>query len=740
MTTGEKLFIEGKIDEAYDVLMEEAAKGNGRAMYLLGEYAKHPWLTPVDWELAKTYADAGAKAGDVLADFNRAYAMPYGSEAQKAHLAALLPKVQALAEAGDALAMYEMADVCAQGICCERSVRGRWVWNEKCAAKGLWIARARMGSLYLWADGEMADFQDVEKGVALLLRMIREQRKSSGEAAQLLADHYLFTGDLKKSYAYSELAVKWGHPLGYFFLGRHYMIGEAVPQDFPKAIELLKKTYDSHGEMASDAALYIGNAYTFSFDTANAFSWYKKAADMGNDRGWLELGVCYQEGLGVVVDEEKALALYRKAYESHSSSWCDAAFHMARLLEGKDNEKALGLALEAAKAGHWEAMIFLIHLYTEVEVDYSESLRWAKAAYDRTDDANSYKGELANHIAACYNRLEDFENCLLWAKKAADLGMVSAMYEYAHMLYEKDATPAELKEARSWFLKYIENISQEPACEDRDAALGDAANLAGMCCTRLAELEEAIPLFEKAAHYKDPFGMMNLGGLYLGMADEDKEKLPKALDYFMMAENYGKDIFDDQAKGISASQISICYRKMEDEKNCFYWANKSASYRCEVGMIDLGMLYAKGIGTLKDMDKAIQWLAAAYELQGIQAGETANYLGLLYEELKDFKTASAWFRKSADLGTEWAMYNLATHYEAGDLSDDGRPDYEHALLWYEKAIACGGEAKSDAEEGASRCKAAAEGNQKEEIEFATTNLKDLYMPWHATMKWGGKGD
>ncbi len=739
MTTGEKLFIEGKFDEAYDVLMEEAAKGNGRAMYILGEYAKHPWLTPVDWKLAKRYAEEGAKAGDVLADFNTAYAMPYGSEEQKAHLAAVLPKVRALAEAGDALAMYEMADVCAQGICCERSVRGRWAWNEKCAAKGFWIARARMGSLYLWADGEMADFQDVEKGIRLLQEMAEEPQKSAGEAAQLLADHYLFTGDLAKSYPYSKLAVKWGHPLGYFFLGRHYMIGEVVKQNFPKAIELLKKTFHFHSEDASNAALYIGNAYTFSFDTKNAFSWYKKAADMGNDRGWLELGVCYQEGLGVVVNKKKALEFYEKAYDFHGSSWCDAAFHMARLLEGKDNEKARDFALEAAKAGHWEAMLYMAHFYADISRDLPESIRWGKLCYERAADNDPRRANVASHVAACYSQLEDWDHCLHWAKIASEAGDSAAMYEYAHMLYEKDSTPAELKEARAWFQKYIEAISKEPISEDRDAALGDAANLAGMCCTRLGELEAALPWFKKAVHYGDPFGMMNLGGLYLGMADEDKGKLKLALKYFMMAENYGKDIFDDQAKGISASQISICYRKMEDEKNCFYWANKSASYRCEVGMIDLGMLYAKGIGTLKDTDKAIQWLTASYELQGVQAGETANYLGLIYEELKDFKTASEWFKKSADLGTEWAMYNLATHYEAGDLSEDGRPDYEHALLWYEKAIACGGEAVNDAEEGASRCKAAAEGNTKEETELPAVNLKDLYMPWHATMKWG-KGE
>ncbi len=740
MTTGEKLFIEGYLDEAYEALTKEAAAGNGRALYLLSEYAKHTWLSPVDWKLAERLAKEGAAAGDVLAEFNVGYALPLRSEEQRAYFERMLPKVRAMAEAGDVLAMYEMAGVYADNILVPRDDTQRWQWNERCAKAGLWIGRSRMGSLYLWADGEMESYHDEEKGIALMTAMAAEQRKSAGEAAHLLADHYMYTGDLAKSYPYSRLSADWENPYGYFFLARHYMLGEMVDWSFPKALELFKKTYNSRCELAGNAATYIGNIYFHTGEKEKAVRWYRKAADAGDNQGLVELGKCYENGQGVAVDRERALSCYQKAYDRKGAGHIEAAFRLACAMDGADSEKEKRLAIEAAEAGYWEAMLLLIHYYTEVEVDFNESLRWGKAAYDMAGDDDPYKGELANHIAACYNRLEDLENCLLWAKKAADRGIVSAMYEYAHMLYETDGTPPALKEARTWFTKYSEEISKQPTTEETDAAIGDASNLAGMCCTRLGELEAAFPWFEKAVHYNDPFGMMNLGGLYLGMSDDEPEKLDLALKYFMMSESAGKEIFDDQAKGIAASQISICYRKMEDEKNCFYWANKSASYRCEVGMIDLGMLYAKGIGTLKDLDKAAQWLTAAYEIQGPQAGETANYLGLLYEEKKDFKTAAQWFEKAADLGHEWGMFNLASHYESGDLADDGVPSYKDALFWYEKALACGGEAVKDAEEGISRTKAALEGNTEEEPALPAIDLKQFYMPWLSTMKWGSKGE
>ena len=53
MTQGEKLFIDGQLQEAYDVLLNEASEGSGRAMYLLGEYAKHGYIAPAAKKLAK---------------------------------------------------------------------------------------------------------------------------------------------------------------------------------------------------------------------------------------------------------------------------------------------------------------------------------------------------------------------------------------------------------------------------------------------------------------------------------------------------------------------------------------------------------------------------------------------------------------------------------------------------------------------------------------------------------------
>ncbi len=734
MKNGEELFIEGRLDEAYEKLLKEAEAGSGRALYLLGEYAKHDWLSPVDWRSAKEYAKRGAETGDLLSQLNVGYAMRMGTKKQQAYMDRLIPRVEAAAEAGDILAMYEMADLYAQGMFVPTDVKKRWYWNAKAAEAGFWLGRTRMGSLYLWADGDMADLQDEAKGIFLLDAMVKEGTKASGVAAHLLADHYFYTGDFAQSFRYSRISADWGNSFGYFFLGRHYMIGEAVPEDFHEAIRWLRKSYDFHYETCAEAALYIGNCYSFLLKPKTAVTWYKKAANRGRDEAWLELGICYESGNGVEQDMDEAMHCYEVAYRRKRAASLDAAYHLARNLEGTDNDRAESLALEAAEGNHLDAMFFLMYFYCEAKKDYRASIRWAETFFEKAGERDIRRGFAANHLAGMYNAVSDPDKALQWAKTGATIGTPAAMYHYAKMLYERSASEEDIQEARTWFGKFMDVATDEDLPEgEKKEILGDACNLAGMCCIQMNDIDEAGEWFEKSLAYDNPFGMMNLGGLYMARNEEGDQET--ALSWLLKAQQIGKDIFDDHSKGIIASQISTCYRNMNDEKNSFYWANQSASYRCEAGMINLGMHYAHGIGTLKDTKKAAEWLTAAYNLQGLSAGETANYLALMYAEEGDLEQAALWFRRGADLGNGWAMNNLASHYEAGDLSQDGTPDYESALALYRKAAETDEDVIQEAQEGIARCEAALsepadQGNEP------TTDLKDIYMPWHATMKWG----
>ena len=123
-----------------------------------------------------------------------------------------LTDMEALAKAGDVLAMYEMADVYRVGLVRKANEKKRWAWNKKCMKAGLWQSRIRWAS-HLIFDQTLAAEVGAD-GEALLKEIAEEPKASAGEAARLLAEHYLFQQDFKRSFYYSELAVRMEKYLG----------------------------------------------------------------------------------------------------------------------------------------------------------------------------------------------------------------------------------------------------------------------------------------------------------------------------------------------------------------------------------------------------------------------------------------------------------------------------------------------------------------------------------------------
>ncbi|MDE7083958.1 MAG: sel1 repeat family protein, partial [Clostridia bacterium] len=50
-------------------------------------------------------------------------------------------------------------------------------------------------------------------------------------------------------------------------------------------------------------------------DVEKAAYWYKRAAEQGEERAQFNIAVCYENGLGVKKDLEKAVKWYKKAAE-----------------------------------------------------------------------------------------------------------------------------------------------------------------------------------------------------------------------------------------------------------------------------------------------------------------------------------------------------------------------------------------------------------------------------------------
>lgn len=112
-----------------------------------------------------------------------------------------------------------------------------------------------------------------------------------------------------------------------------------------------------------DAMTLLGRVYDEGFNKAKeAFSWFKKAAELGNAQAQVELAELYDAGEGVSQDTEQAFIWYEKAAEQgHEEAQLALGLHYLEDLE--DNATAIEYFEKAAEQGNATAQYRLGLLY-----------------------------------------------------------------------------------------------------------------------------------------------------------------------------------------------------------------------------------------------------------------------------------------------------------------------------------------------------------------------------------------
>lgn len=112
-----------------------------------------------------------------------------------------------------------------------------------------------------------------------------------------------------------------------------------------------------------------------------------------------------------------------------------------------------------------------------------------------------------------------------------------------------------------------------------------------------------------------------------------------------------------------------------------YWLENSAIQGDPIGQIYFGYTYERGLGTLKDEDKAAEWYQKS-ATHGYEYGQ--HLIGVLYRKKKNFGLAQNWFQKAAAQGFGPSMVALG---EMQAFGEGVSPDNAAALGWYQKAAA-----------------------------------------------------
>ena len=189
--------------------------------------------------------------------------------------------------------------------------------------------------------------------------------------------------------AYLDTAANMGNVLAMHTLGLCYLNGYGCVPDTNAAIAWLERAADNEKIESINA---LGDVYEAKGDFKNAVLYYEKAVAMGSLEGYCNLGYCYEQGQGVVLNSQKAYEHYLYAAEHGSTRGCMsvASCYINGIYVEQSVAEALKWFTKAAEDGNVVAMYYCGSILENgddgVPADKKKAKQWykmaAEAGYD----------------------------------------------------------------------------------------------------------------------------------------------------------------------------------------------------------------------------------------------------------------------------------------------------------------------------------------------------------------------
>lgn len=381
---------------------------------------------------------------------------------------------------------------------------------------------------------------------------------------------------------------------------------------------------------------------------------YKKAANEGDAYAMWRLSIAYNNGDGVEYDEVKALNLLKQAANAGClEAECDIAlaymFNWYGIGEDKEKGKAIMDAL-VDRSDHSYVMTRYAGLLFEGIDPYEENKDRALEILDNIKDKNdpTYLRTMALVYGNGTSKISpDINKAIEYFEKAFKKGNKnSAINLYVDYIAGFGGLRADTIEALEWLQKGIEANQTECMIAMADICFSD-----NIAFQKYHNVSRGIELLKTAARHGSSEAYCRLGISYYG----------------------GKHV-------------------NKDDEKAFEYMGKATKMRNAQGACDLGWYYILGTGCEKDVEKGIETWKKAVEYGSAHA---ANNLYLYYHGggsnipagPSDNVLAKEYLLKAANMGEEYACYNLGAQYFWGnDL-------FEHntflAFLYTKKAADAG---------------------------------------------------
>ncbi len=400
---------------------------------------------------------------------------------------------------------------------------------------------------------------------------------------------------------------------------------------------------------------------TLSAAAQEGFAKFYEAAKKGDAKAQNEIGLCYDQGVGVAKDAQQAFLWYSKsAAQNYPTAQYNVGvcYYYGRGV-ALSYEDAVSWYRKAANQGFAQAQYNLGICYMNgqgVTQNYTQALYWYLQAGKQDLPIANYNAGMVYYNGWGVDK--DVSKAFALFQKAADKGYVPAYNNLGVCYKAGEGVHQNDEQAAYWYQK---------AADHNDAIAQD--NLA-MCYVTgqgvKQDFAQAVYWLEKsvAGGYEPAKG--HLAETREKMRNQDNPAVPqkKTATSTTQGTKFNRYITAAQ-NGDAAAQnsIGICYFDgngvEKDEEKAVYWFRKSAEQGHAHAQYNLGLRHYYGQGVEQDYKKAMQWFQKAAN-QGLSSA--MNNIGVLYKNglgvEKDYTQAIAWFKKAADKGNKKAKENL----------------------------------------------------------------------------------
>ncbi len=261
VTSGERLLLEGKYQEAFPLIKEAAENGNPRAMHIIACYYQDGYETVTineternNW-CEKAYYFSYYK--EPLSMYGYAAWCLNGKEYEQNNIySQIFNDIRFLADSDDALAQGIIGIMYYEGYGIEQDKTKAVEWYRKAAEQGYATAQCNLG--YMYENGYGIE-QDKTKAVEWY-RKAAEQGYAGGQCnlGYMYENGYGIEQDKTKAVEWYRKAAEQGYARGQVCLGNMYLYGVGVACNRVEAIEWYKKAAEQNDETAIDRLKELG--------------------------------------------------------------------------------------------------------------------------------------------------------------------------------------------------------------------------------------------------------------------------------------------------------------------------------------------------------------------------------------------------------------------------------------------------------------------------------------------------